>query len=210
MQHAVRPADAGSHHQRRGVVERGDQRIGAVSEEQLHYREIAAESGAQQRSRARFFQPERGHALMDLGVGLDPQVRVRAAVEQGLDHVEDAIGAGRGERGGLRVAVFYGEIERRPAFGVGEVRIGAVVDQERAQCRSSRSGRRRGAGCCRRRRSDLRRRATATRTCTQSISPSRTAKSRAVKPPFGGAGVPPALAPAAVKARTRGRDVGSV
>src|SRR5580698_8116820 len=68
---------------------------------------------------------------MDLSGGFDPQIWIGAVVEQSRDGVEHASGARGGEGGRFLVADLHSQVERRPAFGVREARIGAVIDQER-------------------------------------------------------------------------------
>ena len=67
---------------------------------------------------------------MNFGGGLDADVRIRAAVEQQRDEFQNAIGAGPGNGGDFLVAVLHREVERRPAFIVGQIHVGSVIDQK--------------------------------------------------------------------------------
>ena len=66
---------------------------------------------------------------MDFRVSLDPQVRVRSAVEQGLDEIQHAIGARAWNGSRLLISVFHRQIKRCPAFGVGKIDVRPVVHE---------------------------------------------------------------------------------
>ena len=113
---------------------RRDLRIGAVREQQLHQDDVARLRGAQERRRAVLVEPLVREHRARLRAVLHARVDVGALVEQELDELQ-VVHVALADRivARLDVAVVGGEIERRPAALVGEVRIGAVLEQVRAE-----------------------------------------------------------------------------
>ena len=66
---------------------------------------------------------------MDLGVRLDPHVRIGPSIEQRLNEVQHAIGVRARDGSGFLISILHREIERRPAFGVGKIDVCTVVHQ---------------------------------------------------------------------------------
>jgi len=66
---------------------------------------------------------------MHFRIGLNLHVRIRASIEQGLDEAEHAIRVWSWNGGGLLIAGFHRQVERRPAFGVREIDIRSVIHQ---------------------------------------------------------------------------------
>jgi hypothetical protein len=128
-------ADHGAHVVRH-VAAGGELRIGAVRQQDAHRREIGGPRGAEERRRAGA-EHGIGPAIQLRAIRLlllQPRVRTRAVIEQhrhqlqGHRPVVDHLGR-RTVRGGHGVRV-DGGVQRRPAARIGQVRIGAALDQE--------------------------------------------------------------------------------
>src|ERR1019366_168053 len=124
---AFDPANACCDRKRGVIVLGGNLWIGTLREQELHEFHIARLRGAQERCGVAFaFLGRRLHAA-------NAAVDVRALGDQQFDEVE-VIHVGLADRvvAGFYVAIVGGEIERIPAALVGQIRIGAVVEQPRS------------------------------------------------------------------------------
>ncbi len=111
-----------------------DLRIGAVGQQKLHQDDVAGLGGAQESRRAVFIQPLIGENRAGLGAVLHPGIHIGAFVQKELDEIQ-MIHVALADRiiPGFDIAVVGGKIERRPPAFVGEIHIGAVVQQKRSQ-----------------------------------------------------------------------------
>ena len=116
------------------VVVRLRLRIGAVRQQQLHQLEIARLGGPDERRRARFEEPLIREDRPLQRVFLHPRVDVGALRQQELDELQVVhVRLGHRVVAALDVAVVGREVQRRPAALVGEVHVGAALDQVGAQ-----------------------------------------------------------------------------
>ena len=112
----------------------GDLRVGAASQQQLHEIEIAGLRRAKKRGRAVLVEPLVREDGADLGAVLGARVDVGALVEEQPDELEVVhVAPADGVVAVLDVAVVGREVQRRPSALVGEVRVGAVLQQIRAE-----------------------------------------------------------------------------
>ncbi len=113
---------------------RVDLRIGAVGQQKLHQHDVAGLGGAQESRRAVLIQPLVGENRAGLRAVLHPGIHVGAFVQKELDEIQ-MIHVALADRiiAGFDIAVVGGQIERRPRAFVGEIHIGAVVQQIRSE-----------------------------------------------------------------------------
>ena len=105
-----------------------------MGQQKLHQHDVAGLRGAQESRRAVFIQPLVGEDRAGLRAVLHPGIHVGAFVQKELDEIQ-MIHVGFADRiiSGFNIAVVGGEIERRPPAFVGEIHIGAVLQQKRAE-----------------------------------------------------------------------------
>ena len=120
--------------QRRHAQRRRDLRICAAGQQQLHQHEIARLRCPQERGRAVLVEPLVGEHRPDLGAVFHPGIDVGALVEEQPDEIQ-VIHVAAADRiiAVLDVAVIGGQVERGPPARVREVRVGALVEEKRAE-----------------------------------------------------------------------------
>jgi hypothetical protein len=134
VRHAFDPADARGGSQR-GVAEIADElRIGPVGEQQPHQRGVARLGGAHEGRDPGLLEPLHREDRPGQRVLFGARVRIGAMVQQDLDVVE-VIHVRLGHRiiTAFDVAVVGGKVQRRPPALVGEIHIGAPINQHRRQ-----------------------------------------------------------------------------
>ena len=122
------------HLQRRHMQHGLDLRIGAVGQQKLHQDDVAGLGCAQESRRAVLIQPLVREHRTGLRAVLHPGIDIGPVVQKELDEIQ-MIHVRLADRiiSGFDIAVVRSQIKRRPAALVGEIHVGAVVQQIRSE-----------------------------------------------------------------------------